>query len=191
MEKQTKIYTAIIVMLLLVGVTLLFLTFKEYRLAFLFGALLVVDVVYLANLLLTSRDLNQEYHHMVTYILKTYSTILVKSKNLINLNNKTVIYTDNIEDLVNAQIELRKPIYYKQYKECTIFTLIDNQEAIVYEVKANEEVISPLRELQKNNKENKNTIDLTTIKKTTIVEMNDKNYKISPIEKKVNKEAQE
>ena len=95
-----------------------------------------------------------------------------------------------MDDLIDAQLELRKMIYYfKQSDNCS-FVLFDQNQANIFILKSNEEVISPLEIEINNNKiknKNKNDIDeetLNEIDKTTIIKLpNDKAYKISPVRK--------
>ncbi len=131
-----------------------------------------------------------KYSTELKQILKTYDSIMVESKKLPSLKGKNVIIINNIDDLIDAQAELRKPIYYfKQTVTCS-FTLFDQEQALIYILKEKESLISPieieLKELRLQSK--KNYIDeeiLEQISRTTIVKLpNDRSYKISPIRKK-------
>lgn len=171
-------------MLVVIAITLLLIVFNQYRLAMLSGAVLAVCIVYLINLIISNKDSKTVYSKEIRYILKTYANILVKSNNLIDLSKKTVIHTDNIEDLINAQVEIRKPLYYKCFKECTVFVLLDGNQACVYELKANEEVTSPLDEMTQKKSNRESQINFSSITKPTLVEVNGEEYRITPIEKK-------
>lgn len=184
MEKQIKVYTTALTMLVIIALTILLLVFEQYRLAFISGAGLAVCIVYLMSLIISNKDTKTVYSKEVKNILNTYANILVKSNNLIDLSKKTIIFTDNIEDLINAQVEVRKPIYYKCFPECTIFILLDGTQACVYELKANDDIESPIKELTKKHNESQDKIDFSTINKPTIVEVNGNEYKILPLEKK-------
>lgn len=78
------------------------------------------------------------YKRKVKKILKTYDCILVKSKNIPRLTDRNIIVTDSIENVVDAQMEIRKPIYYfDEIKSCS-FILLEDKEAIVYIIKETE-----------------------------------------------------
>lgn len=131
-----------------------------------------------------------KYLTELKHILKTYDSVMVESKKLPSLKDKTIIMISNIEDLIDAQTELRKPIYYFKQTDTCSFTLFDQEQALIYILKENEELISPieieLREMQVRDK--KNNIDeeiLEQISRTTIVKLpNNKSYKISPVRKR-------
>ena len=92
--------------------------------------------------------------------------------------------------MVDAQLEIRKPIcYYKQTESCS-FVLLDDKEAYVYIEKLNQDVISPIEieineiKLKQKNSEDLDSEMLKDIEKTTIVKLsNKKSYKVSPINK--------
>ncbi len=92
--------------------------------------------------------------------------------------------------MVDAQLEIRKPIcYYKQTESCS-FVLLDDKEAYVYVEKLSDDVLSPVEiELNDIKAKQKNSEDidaemLRDIEKTTIVRLsNKKSYKVSPVRK--------
>ena len=92
--------------------------------------------------------------------------------------------------MIDAQLEIRKPIcYYKQTESCS-FVLLDDKEAYVYVEKLNPDVVSPVEieindiKLKQKNSEDLDSEMLKDIEKTTIVKLsNKKSYKVSPIKK--------
>lgn len=132
----------------------------------------------------------EKYETKLKKILKTYDSVLVETRKVPVIDSEKVILVNSIDDLIDAQLELRKMIYYfKQSDNCS-FVLFDQNQANIFILKSNEEVISPLEIEINNNKiknKNKNDIDeetLNEIDKTTIIKLpNDKAYKISPVRK--------
>ena len=57
---------------------------------------------------------NSNYDKKVNKILKTYNSILAKSRNIPISPDKNIIVVDDINSMVNTQIETRKPIIYYQ-----------------------------------------------------------------------------
>ena len=112
-------------------------------------------------------------------------------------NVRNIIYVETIDDLIDAQLEIRKPIcYYKQTESCS-FALLDDKEAYIYIEKLNPDVVSPLEIEIKENKLKIKSADemdsemLRDIEKTTIVKLsNKKSYKVSPIRKDKKKEEE-
>ena len=111
------------------------------------------------------------------------------------LNENNIDLVDNIDDMVDAQLEIRKPIcYYKQTESCS-FVLLDDKEAYVYVEKLNDSVLSPVEieindiKMKQKNSEDIDSEMLRDIEKTTIVKLsNKKSYKVSPIRKEKVKE---
>ena len=98
---------------------------------------------------------------------------------------------ESIDDLVDAQLEIRKPICYLKQTESCSFILLDEKEAYVYIEKLNEDVTSPIEieikeaRLQEKSEENIDSEMLKDIEKTTIIKLsNKKSYKVSPVRKK-------
>ena len=124
----------------------------------------------------------EKYETKLKKILKTYDSVLVETRKVPVIDSEKVILVNSLDDLIDAQLELRKMIYYfKQSDNCS-FVLFDQNQANIFILKSNEEVISPLEIEINNNKiknKNKNDIDeetLNEIDKTTII-------KISPVRK--------
>ena len=132
----------------------------------------------------------EKYETKLKKILKTYDSVLVETRKVPVIDSEKIILVNSLDDLIDAQLELRKMIYYfKQSDNCS-FVLFDQNQANIFILKSNEEVISPLEIEINNNKiknKNKNDIDeetLNEIDKTTIIKLpNDKAYKISPVRK--------
>lgn len=135
------------------------------------------------------------YENNVKSILNTFDSILIKSNSVPKLIGRNIIIVDSIDDMVDAQLEIRKPIcYYKQSESCS-FVLLDDKEAYIYVEKLNDEVVSPIDieindiKLKQKNSEDIDSEMLRDIEKTTIVKLsNKKSYKVSPIKKDKEKE---
>ena len=153
--------------------------------------LAAVAVVLGVSSLFTSSSPTKLYDSKVRNLLNTYDSILVKSNTIPSLEGRNIVHVEKMEDLVDAQLELRKPICYLKQTESCSFVLLDEKEAYVYVEKLNDDVVSPLEIAIKDEKiKNKSVNDvdsemLRDIDKTTIVRLsNRKSYKISPIRKK-------
>ena len=137
-----------------------------------------------------SRSDDSVYKSELNRILKTYDAVLVKCSSLPSLEGRNIINVETINDLVNAQVEIRKPIYYKLQLSCCSFLLLDDKEACTFVLKLNNEVVSELEILLEEEKIKRNKVDedysiLDDIDKTTIIKLeNSKSYRVSPIRKK-------
>ena len=200
MKKELKIGALIVAVIGLIIISALLYKNGYVNYLIVTGTLLVVTAIALFNLVVTNRSEESIYNSKLRQILKTYDSILVKSKNLPKLDEKNIIRVDSIEDLVDAQVEIRKPIYYQEQTESCAFILLDNKEACIYILKLNNDVLSPieivLNELDIKHKQAQNKDEIVAdellkdIDKTTIVRVNKGKYvKVSPIRK--NKEKKE
>ena len=141
--------------------------------------------------LLKNGNPNIQYESTVKDILNTFDSILVKSNTVPNLDGRNIVTVMSIDDLVDAQLEIRKPICYIKQTESCSFVLLDEKEAYIYIHKLNDDVVSPVEiaiQEQKVKKKSKDEMDsemLREIEKTTVVKLsNQKSYKVSPIRKK-------
>ena len=104
-------------------------------------------VVMFLYLLITSNSIKNgdtKYTKDLNRILKTYDAILVESISKPYLKGKNIIVVSNIVDLVDAQIEVRKPIYYTKSDNACDFMILDSDQAMVFIMKENENITTPL-----------------------------------------------
>ena len=159
------------------------------------SAIALVLLVTLITYTLNTRNEEAIYNSTLKKVLNNYDAILVESHNFPDLKGKDIIKVTNMDDLVDAQIEIRKPIYYMiEGEDSCSFVLLDNNEACIYILKQNENVISPL-ELIISEYEKHNDIDaslLEDIERTTIIKLNNmKSFKVSPYKKNKDSEPKD
>ena len=193
MKKEVKIGGLALGLIVLLGIS--FVLYKNGLMNYLIitGTFSVICAIVLVNTLLTTRSDEAQYKSKLRQILRTYDSILVKSKNLPKLDNLNIIRVDTIEDLVDAQMEIRKPIYYQEQTESCAFVLLDNMTACFYTLKVNDAVLCPLEitinELDIINKNNQKALEedipedlLSEIERTTIIRLKKGKYvKVSPL----------
>ncbi len=120
-------------------------------------------------------------------ILKTYNSIIVEVEDIPNIAGKNIIKVKSIEDLVDAQLELREPIYYKNDNDSCFFMLLHYNEACIYILKMNADVVSPteqsikyMKEEPVSKEETENILD--NIENTIVYKLDElRSFKISPI----------
>lgn len=150
----------------------------------------VILIVFGIKYIINSGNPVKVYENNIKNILNTFDSILVKSNTVPKLIGRNIILVEEMDDMVDAQLEIRKPIcYYKQTESCS-FVLLDDKEAYVYIEKLNNDVVSPIEieideiKLKQKNSEDLDSEMLKDIEKTTIVKLaNKKSYKVSPIKK--------
>ena len=164
---------------------------KLYSYGIVAGTVALILFVVFILFCINSRDEESIYKNKLNKLLKTYDSILVKSSTLPSLEDRNIIQVDSFQDLINAQLEIRKPIYYKLQVSCCSFLLLDDKEACTYILKSNDKVVSDLDILINENsivnkKKEKNDYSiLNNIDKTSIIMLdNSKSFKVSPIREK-------
>ena len=150
----------------------------------------LVLLVFGIKFVLNGGDPTKVYESNVRNILNTFDSILVKSNTVPKLIGRNIIIVEEMDDMVDAQLEIRKPICYYKQTESFSFVLLDDKEAYVYVEKLSPDVVSPLEieindiKLKQKNSEDLDSEMLKDIEKTTIVKLsNKKSYKVSPIKK--------
>lgn len=195
MNKKGRLLIIIGIIFIILGVVTLDSDYSKYC-VFLFpvGGVFIVFGI----LSLRSKNPEKNYEGTVSDILNTYDSILVKSNSVPNFEGRNIVEVVSFDDLIDAQLEIRKPICYMKQTESCSFCLLDEKEAYVYIEKLNDQVVSPveieIKEMKIKNK-NKEDVDaemLRNIEKTTVVKLsNKKSYKVSPIRKKDGEEEKD
>jgi hypothetical protein len=189
MKKNKKIILTSLLLIILITIDIiLYLNLLNSYLIVTITLTIINFIVLISNIFDNSSK-ESNYTKELNRIFKLYDSVLVQCTKLPNINDKNIIRTNSIEDLIDAQIEVRKPIYYQKQTESCSFILIEQDEAIVYILKLNEEVISPLEivfsqmDIENKKKDSKGDYKIfNEIDKTMIVKLdNNKAYKVSPI----------
>lgn len=154
------------------------------------GTLFIILIICLGIYLKEEPDEYQIYLKNKNRILRTYDQIIIEVEDIPNIAGKNIIKVKSFEDLVDAQLELREPIYYKNDNDSCFFILLHYNEACVYILKMNEDVVSPTEQgirYMKEDKENKKESILDNVENTIVYKLDElRSFKISPIR---NKEA--
>ena len=191
MKKRSKVLLLIGLFIIVLAILGILISKKMIGYVIVVGTIAAVLFTELIGSVVESNSDEAKYLSNLKKILKTYDAILAKSSVLPDLDDRNIIIVESIQDLVNAQVEIRKPIFYKMQVSCCSFFLLDEKDACVYTIKMNEDVVSDLDILIKEKKfKQKKKIDdeyslLKNIDKTSIIVLeNAQSYKVSPIRKK-------
>lgn len=197
MKRELKIGALSLLLIALIGISIYLYSIGYLNFVIITATFSVINLIILINVIISTRSEESLYNSKVKQILRTYDAILVKSNNHPKIDEKNIIIVETFEDLVDAQMELRKPIYYQQQTESCSFVLLDNTEACVFILKKNPSVVCPLEitlneiEIRNNSESKKEDLPdelLQNIEKTTIVRVGKGQYlKVSPLRKKKEK----
>ena len=142
-KKKLYIYGLLLVNMFILSIFIILLHVYEY--------LILTGVFFVVFLLLLIKEVNDymasdesKYEKQVNRIIKTYSPILVNTNTFPNLKEKSVLPIPQFDDLVNAQAEVRKPIYYVKGRDSTAFYLLNETVFLIYFVKLHEDQKSEL-----------------------------------------------
>lgn len=194
MNRKTNILILIMMIIIFFCIVIYLLNYKLYTYALI--AITVLLIVSISLIIYIRNTKNEEtiYESKIKQILRTYDAVLVKCSKFPNIKDKNIIMVEDIEDLIDAQLEIRKPIYYMKQTESCSFLLLDNNEVLVLILKIKEDVISPLEIILKDIEVSKKEEDysiLSEIDKTTIVTLqNKKSFRVSPVRNHKNNETE-
>lgn len=183
-KKNITIFSvlALIILAIVIVITLVSnLTGFSIILASLFIILTICLGIYLKE----EPDEYSAYIKSKKRILKTYDSVIVEVENIPNIAGKNIIKVKSIEDLVDAQLELREPIYYKNDNDSCFFLLLHYNEACIYILKMNENIVSPTEQsikYMKVEEDSQSENILENVENTIVYKLDElRSFKISPI----------
>lgn len=179
--KRTIEYSILCGVSVLVSILLILFNMKEFLIF-----TIILSLVFLLLIFFNVNDNRSDdaiYESTLKKILKTYVAILIESEELPSIRGKNIVKTTSIDNLINAQVEIRKPIYYKKEFDYCTFILLDDNEALVYSLKRNDDIVCAIDNVILEEKINSSKEELLSgIENTTIIKLdNNKVYKISPV----------
>ena len=186
-NKKTITICSIIALIILAVVIIITIMSDLAGFSIILGALFAILIVCLGVYLREEPDEYSSFIKNKKRILRTYDSIIVEVEDIPNIAGKNIIKVKSIEDLVDAQLELREPIYYKNDNDSCFFMLLHYNEACVYILKMNDGVVSPTEQsirYMKEDKENKDESEniLNNVENTIVYKLDElRSFKISPI----------
>ena len=166
----------------------IFLYYEVSKRVTLFYAIIMALILCLVFVFINmkQKDRISNFQKKMRDIWKVYDAIMVNTKTLPDLADRNVVKVVSIENLIDAQMGIRKPIYFKDYVNSCAFVLLGEKEACVLILKEDPEVICPYEIIVENGLKSSNEKDidhklLDNIDKTTVIKLDDKELKVSPI----------
>ncbi len=185
-NKKTISTCSIIALVILAIIIVITLITDLVGFSIILGVLFVILLVCLGIYMKEEPDEYSAYVRKKSKILRTYDSIIIEVEELPNIAGKNIIKVKSIEDLVDAQLELREPIYFKNDNDSCFFLLLHYNEACVYILKMNDSVVSPteqaIRYMKVNKKEQKDESILEDLENTIVYRLDElRSFKISPV----------
>ena len=187
MSRAIKLSLLSIVGIIFVFTTIILLSTEYASYAILTATVSVIFVSYAVIYYNDTKDHYSQYKNRLRKIINTYDSVLVKSEKLPDMEKHNIIRVASMEDLIYAQMVIKKPIYFYEEERACSFVLMDNPEVCIYILKADPGAVSTteiiIEEIRKQ-PEQKVDFDhaiLADIENTTIIKLdNKKTYKVSP-----------
>ena len=86
----------------------------------------------------------EDFEIKINNITKLYKSVLVKTNYYPNLVDKRIVKLNDFNELIDYQLESKRPIYYIRNKLSCSFILTEDDVSYIYIMKKNEDVISAL-----------------------------------------------
>lgn len=190
MRRKLVLLVFLLAILIEISVGILFLSSGNALYLF-FITLLIITFISFIIYFKDTRSEEAIYESYMKKILKTFDSILVKIIEIPSFSERKIIKVAELEDLMDAQAEIRKPINYFEENNGTSFILLDDKEAYIYILKKkNVELVieEHIKDCNSTSRKNNYSELFDEIDKTMIIMIdNDKAYKISPIREKSEK----
>ena len=146
MKNNTKLIWGVCLVASALG--LFYLLYKNiYTYAFILFALVLVFLVLFMKELTGAKSSEMIYDGILRSILKTYDAVLIDIEKVPDIDVRNIIKVSSFEKLIDAQIELRKPIFYKMSMNSCSFILLDEEEVYIFVLRMNEDSFSPLDDI--------------------------------------------
>ena len=188
-NKKTITIFAIVALIVLAIVILVTIVAGLTGASIVLVTLFIILTISLAIYLKDSPDELSVFIREKKRILRTYDSVIVEVEDIPNIAGKNIIKVKTIGDLVDAQLELREPIYYKNDNDSCFFLLLHYNEACIYILKLNDTVISPTEQSikymkpdKKEEKKESNQNILENVENTIVYKLDEmRSFKISPV----------
>lgn len=102
------------------------------------GTITVILFIYLCIVVFKKKNKKSNYEVKLRKILKTYDSILIYSNVSYEIDEESITFVKNIEELVRYCDELNKTMVYIQEDESSTFILKNKKELLVYIMKKDE-----------------------------------------------------
>lgn len=185
MLKNKKVLGLVFVCIILIIISIWLYTSDLIEYIILTGTFICVDLVLLFDE--GRKSLSSEstlYENTVNKLIKTYNPILISTSSFPNLKDKSILPIEKIDDLFDAQAEIREPIYYIRTNDSTAFYIINDNSLLICFIKVGDSETELESDFKKAQQLAINLDNIKDIDHTIIVEDKDKSFAISPLHRK-------
>lgn len=183
---NNSVFKSGVVTILFIITFVLFILIDKVELSLICLLLFVISLIILLKNIFAIKKPNGLFNEYVRSIIDNNESILVEIDKFPDLNNKKIYRTKTIDDLLNMETSVKKPIYYITNNDSYDFILLDNKKVYINTIRKNKNIISCLdlylSDLNNNKKDQYDLIE--DLDKTTIIKVDkDKEYIVYPLNK--------
>ncbi|MBR6073540.1 MAG: hypothetical protein IKP76_04395 [Bacilli bacterium] len=150
------------------------------------AAVTVLLIGYLIYTVFSGKSNKAEYDAKLKNVLKTYDEDIIYAETDYEIKEKNVLFVKSLDDLLVATSITGTPIIYIAEDEASTFLVKNDEDLLAYILKVNPNKETKYEKILKdkieNNKKNVNSL-LNNITKETIIVIDNKSYKVSPVAK--------
>ena len=181
-ENKIVICSIFIVLMFLASFILFFNDYVNYSM--ISFTITILLIIVLCTTIFAKKDSRSVYLRKLAEILKNYDADIIYSNNDFDINEREVLFVNDMDDLLIASVENKLPIIYINEENAATFLVESDTELLVYILKENNEEISNyehklMRYMEKNTRSKK--VLLNDINKETIIKLDNKFYKVTPM----------
>ncbi|MBE6157214.1 MAG: hypothetical protein E7160_00240 [Firmicutes bacterium] len=154
MQKKNKIMIVLVVFIVAAIISYYLYTSMLYGYMMISGTIAALSFIVLVLTFAKKQDELSKYESNLKNMLKKFDSILAETSTFPDLEGKNIMLITNIEDMIDAAVEIRKPIYYKKDAEFCTFSLLDNNDICIYILKLNVDEETVVEKYIKNRKQN-------------------------------------
>jgi len=154
MKKGKRIIVSLVLFVILATISVFLYMYELLGYMLVTATLAAIALIVLVLAIIRKSDERSKYEYKLKQIIKKYNSILAETSTLPDLHDKNIMLITNIEDMIDASIEIRKPIYYKKDTNYCSFSLLDNNDICIYILKLYEDEETSIESFIKNRKQN-------------------------------------
>ncbi len=140
MRKKIQSLIAFVTFLVLAVIGYFLIINKIYDYAILLFIISIICLIVSFLSLKDKYDSRDIYNKRVKDIIDMNSSVLVKIDNMPEFNNRKVVTIDNIDDLLDIQLDLKRPIEYLNKNDSCSFILLSDKNVFIYTIGYNEDL---------------------------------------------------
>ena len=172
-----------LVSILFIITFILFLVIDKIELSLISLLFLIISIIVLIKNILIVNKPNGLFNEYIKSIIENNENILVEINKFPDMKGKEIYRTQTVQDLLNLETSVKKPIYYTYNNDSYDFILLDNKKVYINTIRKNKGVISclDLYLSELNNKKNEYNL-IEDLDKTTVIKIDkDKEYIVYPL----------